>query len=203
MSNQPKKNNGKKLAIIIVAAALIIGVAIYVSFYAGKPSTLSFTYAPIGQLKVDSVQASMCQDCATVDDNGVSYVDFAVTLQNVGDSPIYFQAGSSLPVSVPANSSVLQASSLFCPSNAALIPLEPGQNYTMSFAGLYPRLLLSGGPSRDCQGDVRLELDDGSAHGGCGCVSQRHYGLGRPPLRMRERGRAVNPCAWHNFLPLF
>ncbi len=138
MSNQPKKNNSKKLAITIVAAALIIGVAIYVSFYAGKPSPSSFTYAPIGQLKVDSVQSSVCQDCGTVDDNGVSYVDFAVTLQNVGDSLIYFQAGSSLPVSVTASSTVLQASPLICLGNAALIPLEPGQNYTMSFAGCTP-----------------------------------------------------------------
>jgi hypothetical protein len=138
MSDQPKKDNSKKLAIIIAAAALIIGIAIYASSYAGKPSTLSFTYAPIDQLKVDSVQSSVCQDCATVDDNGVSYVEFTVTLQNIGDSPIYFQAGSSLPVSVSANSTVLQASPLFCLSNAALIPLEPSQNYTTSFAGCTP-----------------------------------------------------------------
>jgi hypothetical protein len=91
-----------------------------------------------GQVQVDSVQATqfVCQGCGAV--NGTSYVRFAVTFENVGNSPIYIRFGSAgLSSSVVANSSVPSTVLQEVPANSGcglLIPLDvvnPGQTYTM------------------------------------------------------------------------
>ena len=96
----------------------------------------SFTYSPTGQVKVDSVQATLqtCQNCGAV--NGQSYVYFHIAFENTGSSPIYVFGGfgycEPISTTVAANSSVLQA----VPSERAacageIVPIEPGQNYTV------------------------------------------------------------------------
>jgi hypothetical protein len=90
-----------------------------------------------GQVEVDSVQATqfVCQSCGAV--NGTSYVRFAVTFENIGNSPIYIPDGSGgLSSSVVANSSIpssvlQQVPSSVCQGTFDIFALNPGQTYTM------------------------------------------------------------------------
>jgi hypothetical protein len=90
-----------------------------------------------GQVRVDSVQATqfVCQSCGAV--NGTSYVRFAVTVENIGNSPIYIPDGSGgLSSSVVANSSVpssvlQKVPTYVCPGIFDIFALNPGQTYTM------------------------------------------------------------------------
>jgi hypothetical protein len=93
---------------------------------------VSFTYSPTGQVKVDSVQATqfVCQNCGAV--NGQSYVSFAVTFENTGNSPIYIPDGSTgVAISVPANSILQPVASELCLGTFSIAELNPGQNYTL------------------------------------------------------------------------
>jgi len=87
----------------------------------------SFTYTPIGQVQVDSVQATQQNE------NGGPATIFAVTFENAGNAPVYISDGSNgVSTSVPANSSVLQeVSSARCAGTFAIAKLNPGQNYTL------------------------------------------------------------------------
>jgi hypothetical protein len=83
---------------------------------------------------VDSVLATqfVCQSCGAV--NGDSYVEFAVTFENIGNSPIYFLAGSSgvaIAMSPPAGSILQKVISNPCQGIFAIATLNPGQNYTL------------------------------------------------------------------------
>jgi hypothetical protein len=103
-----------------------------------KTTCGSFIYAPTGQVQVDSVQATeyICHTCGAV--NGESYITFAVTFENIGNSTIYIDAGSdSLTSSVPTNSSVIQyvTSSVECSGSLRTMDLSHGQNYTMYAPG--------------------------------------------------------------------
>jgi hypothetical protein len=102
-----------------------------------KTTCGSFIYAPTGQVQVDSVQATeyVCHNCGAVDDE--SYVAFTVTLENIGNSTIYIEAGSDgLDSSVPTNSSVIQqVASVICSGTLGIEDLSHGQNYTMSAPG--------------------------------------------------------------------
>lgn len=97
----------------------------------------SFSYAPTGQVQVKFIQATQqdCQNCGAV--NGQSYVYFAVTVENIGNSTIYVAGGTGeLSSSVPANSSVIhQATTPFCPGTFAIVALTQGQNDTMYAPG--------------------------------------------------------------------
>lgn len=92
-----------------------------------------------GQVRVDSVQATqfVCQSCGAV--NGTSYLKFAVTFENIGNSPIYIRFGSAGLSSVVTNSSVPSTVLQEVPANLGcgglLIPFDvfyPGQTYTMN-----------------------------------------------------------------------
>ena len=97
----------------------------------------SFTYSPIGQLQVNSIQVTqqVCQNCGAV--NGESYVYFGVTIENVGNSTIYIAGGSGeLSSSVPTNSSVLhQVTTQVCAGTFEIVALNQGQSYTLYAPG--------------------------------------------------------------------
>jgi hypothetical protein len=137
-------------AVLVIACAAVIAVAYLSPTSPGVPSLTSgsdgsgcpsnaicgsFTYAPAGQVRVDSVQAtqSVCQGCGAV--NGTSYVSFAVVFYNTGDSPVYvFTSSAGIDTSVPSNSVVLEKvpSSAFCLGTVAIMKIEPGGNLTLS-----------------------------------------------------------------------
>jgi hypothetical protein len=102
---------------------------------AGCPSNAtcgSITYASAGQVLVEYVQTTrfVCQGCGAV--NGQSYVGFAVTFENAGNSPIYIPAGTTgVSTSVPPDSILQRVTTLICPGFFAIDKLDPGQNYTL------------------------------------------------------------------------
>jgi hypothetical protein len=89
-----------------------------------------FTYAPIGQVRVGSALALI----RTQPQSGEQNVIFSVTIENVGNSPIYFIGGwvNSLSSSVPTNSPVLQETPWpRCGGGIFITTLNHGQNYTL------------------------------------------------------------------------
>ncbi len=97
----------------------------------------SFTYAPTGQVQVNSIQATqqVCQNCGAV--NGQLYVYFAVTVENIGNSTVYIDGGTGeLSSSVPTNSSVLHSvTSQLCAGTTEIVALNQGQSYTLYAPG--------------------------------------------------------------------
>jgi len=92
----------------------------------------SITYASAGQVLVEYVQATqfVCQNCGAV--NGQSYVGFAVTFENVGNSSIYIPAGDTgVSTTVPKDSILRQVTTVMCPGFFAIDKLDPGQNFTL------------------------------------------------------------------------
>ncbi len=90
----------------------------------------SFTNAPTGQVRVESVQAMQ----QMVEQSGTKQVIvFAVTFRNVGDSPIYIPDGSvGVSTSIPSDSSVIrQVASPQCAGTYVIGRVDPGQNYTL------------------------------------------------------------------------
>jgi hypothetical protein len=90
-------------------------------------------YISTASVKVESVEATQqtCQSCRGA--NGEPYVEFAVTFENVGNSPIYIPDGSAgLASSIPANSPVLlQVAAQRCAGTYQIVKLSHGQSYTM------------------------------------------------------------------------
>lgn len=86
----------------------------------------SITYASTGQILVEYVQATHS------DINGKSYVGFAVTFVNAGNSSIYIPAGTTgVSASVLPGSILRQVTTPLCPGFFAINKLDPGQNYTL------------------------------------------------------------------------
>jgi hypothetical protein len=88
----------------------------------------SFTYNTSGSpLQVDSVIAN------NESVNGRQAVDFEVTFENIGDSPIYIPAGSTgISASAPTNSPVLVAyPTERCAGDFMIEELNPGQGYSL------------------------------------------------------------------------
>jgi hypothetical protein len=89
----------------------------------------SFTYAPTGQVQVDSVMAFASQAR-----NGRLNITFAVKFENIGNSPVRAIGGwvGALSSDVPANSSVLQeAPSQRCAGAIYIVTVNHEQNYTV------------------------------------------------------------------------
>jgi len=83
-------------------------------------------------VQVDSVQATqfVCQNCGAV--NGQSYVKFAVTFENAGNSPIYIPDGSAgVSTSVNPDSILQKVASAQCAGTFVIAKVNPGQNYTL------------------------------------------------------------------------
>lgn len=87
----------------------------------------SFTYAPSGPLRVDSVQAMIN---FPPNGGGEQDVVFAVTIENTGGSPVYFDAGS-LNVSISSNSTVSRETCNCGLGFSNVILVNPGKNFTM------------------------------------------------------------------------
>jgi len=89
----------------------------------------SFTYSPIGPVKVISVVASVSQA-----KSGGPHITFEVTVENTGNSTVYLNTGTwALGATVPANSTVLQptAPAAECDGSAASFTLNHGENHTL------------------------------------------------------------------------
>ena len=94
----------------------------------------TFSYAPPGPVKVDSVIAVVTQ-------GSHAQVGFEVAYENVGPSDIYYVAGcdSSLAVTIPAGNGVLQEtySGPRCLCAEAIVAMPPGANRTASAPGCW------------------------------------------------------------------
>lgn len=92
-----------------------------------------FVFTSNASVHIESVEATQqtCESCRGA--NGEPYVDFAVTFENVGSSPIYIPDGSAgLASSIPPGSPVLQqVASERCAGTYQIVRLSHGQNYTM------------------------------------------------------------------------
>jgi hypothetical protein len=86
----------------------------------------SFTYSPIGQVKVDSAQALITFPLGS----GQEDVSFAVTFENVGSSPIQF-VSYELNSSIPTNSAVRRETCNCGLGVSGVVTLSHGQNYTL------------------------------------------------------------------------
>jgi hypothetical protein len=87
----------------------------------------SFTYAPSDPLLVDSVQAIID---FPPNAGGEQDVTFAVTIDNTGGSPVYFEP-HSLNVLISSNSTIRRETCNCGLGVSGVIPLNPGQNFTM------------------------------------------------------------------------
>src|SRR5712692_5691213 len=81
----------------------------------------TFTYAPTGELRVDSVQAMIYGQ----------HVVFSVTVENIGNSQIYFES-YELNSSIAANSAVIRGPCNCPPTVGGLVTLKHGQNFTLA-----------------------------------------------------------------------
>ena len=96
---------------------------------------LSFSYAPSGPVKVDSVADAKSEV------SGRDTVSFEVNYENAGSSDVYYVAGcgSNLVASPPVGSSVLQKTQdgPRCLCAEAVMPLAPGSNRTAFTPGCW------------------------------------------------------------------
>ncbi len=92
-----------------------------------------FVFTSTDSVEIESVEAMSASCGACGGGSGEPYVEFAVTFENVGNSPIYIPDGSAgLASSIPQNSSVLlQVASQRCAGTYQIVRLNHGQNYTM------------------------------------------------------------------------
>ena len=119
-------------ALLVVAILAGAGVG-YLLGYNNRPTvtqtTVSFSYSPMGQVKVDKVWAT-----TTPAKNGEENVTFLVTFENTGSTPVYAIGGwvGALSASISGNSMAIQsASSRLCPAAIYLVTLNQGQNVTV------------------------------------------------------------------------
>jgi len=116
---------------VVVVTFLAVGLVAYCGGFANRNSNTvvgSFSYFPVGQVKVDRVWANMTQAS-----NGRENVTFWVTFENTGSSPVYAIGGwvGALTASISGNSLVIQeAPSKLCVAATYLVTLKQGQNAT-------------------------------------------------------------------------
>jgi hypothetical protein len=104
----------------------------------------TFTYAPIGQLRVDSVQALIAFPLGS----GQEDVQFAVTVENTGSSPIQFSS-DELNSTIATDSTVRRETCNCGLSVTSFVTLNHGQNFTLidpAAGNGYFYALLRGGP---------------------------------------------------------
>jgi len=96
--------------------------------FLSNPIIGSFSYSPMGQVKVDKVWAT-----ATPASNGRANVTFLVTFENTGSSPVYVLGGfvGMLAFSVSGNSTIIQAvTSNQCTGGIYVVALNQTQHIT-------------------------------------------------------------------------
>jgi hypothetical protein len=121
------------IASLLVVAILAGAGAGYLLGYSNRQTVtqtvVSFSYSPMGQVKVDKVWAT-----TTPARNGEENVTFWVTFENTGVSPVYAIGGwvGALAASISGNSTVIQAApSRLCSAAIYLVTLNQGQNATV------------------------------------------------------------------------
>jgi hypothetical protein len=124
------------LAVVMVTllAAGIVGYFELAPRATNEPETTttalgSFTFAPNGPVKIDSVWAT-----AATQPNGTQDVTFYVTFENDGSTPVYAIGGwvGTMSSTIIGNSDVLRESpAVICPGAIYIVTLNWGQNATV------------------------------------------------------------------------
>src|SRR6266480_1921099 len=86
----------------------------------------TFTYAPMGQVRVDSAQAMITFPLGS----GQEDIEFALTFENIGNSPIHF-VSYELNSSIATNSTVRRETCNCGLGVSGEITLNHGQNFTL------------------------------------------------------------------------